>query len=289
MQVVFHADDFGLTAGVNAGIVQAHRAGVLRSASLMVTARAWEDAVAAARAEPGLDVGVHLTLVEEHPLLAVEHIPSLVHDGQFWPTHGAVGLRYLLGRWRPEEARRELAAQLDRFAGTGLVASHLDGHQHLHLLPGVFEWVVAEARRRGIRCVRDTLADPLRGAAGLRGATLLAMRGVTWLASRRVAAVDRHGLVPFLTLGFLDAGGTLTTSHLLAMLDDLRRRRPDGIVEIMLHPGRADPETARLDAHSRYRRENDLALLCDPALPDALAARGIAVTSFRALAARVAA
>ena len=286
MQVVFHADDFGLTAGVNAGIVEAHQRGVLGSTSLMVTARAWEQAVAAAHAAPGLDVGVHLTLVEERPALAAEHIPSLVEDGRLWPTHGAVGLRYLRRRWRPEEARRELAAQLERFLATGLRPSHLDGHQHLHMLPGVLDWVVAEARRRGVRFVRQTLADPLRTDAGVRGALLVGLRGVSWLARRRVAGADRRGLVPFLTVGFLDAGGTLTTPGLLATLDRLRRGRPDAIVEVMLHPGRSDAETARLDARSGYRRENDLALLCDPMLPRALAARGIEVTSFRALAAR---
>jgi predicted glycoside hydrolase/deacetylase ChbG (UPF0249 family) len=285
VKVVFHADDFGLTPGVNAGILEANERGVLGSASLMVTAPAWEDAVAGARAARGLDVGLHLTLVEECPALPPARIPSLVHDGRFWPTHGAVGLRYLRGRWRPEEARSELAAQLDRFAATGLVPSHLDGHQHLHLLPGVFEWVVSQARRRGIRFVRTTLADPLPLVGGLRAATLVALKGVGWLASRRAAAPDLRSLVPFVTVGFLEAGGKLTTPRLLAILDRVRRHWPDGIVEVMLHPGSADPTTIRVDASSGYRRANDLALLCDPSLPEALAGRGIAVTSFRELAA----
>lgn len=289
MKVVFHADDFGLTAGVNAGIVEAYERGVLRSTSLMTTAAAWEDAVARAHATAGLDVGVHLTLVEERAASPAERIPSLLRDGRFWPTHGAVGLRYLQGRWRSAEARLELAGQIERFVGAGLVPSHLDGHQHLHLLPGVFGWVASEARRRDIRFVRTTLADPISGGGGLRTATMMAMRGVGWLAVRRAAAADLRHLVPFVTVGFLHAGGQLTTPRLLAVLDHLRRRRPDAIVEVMLHPGRVDAETARLDARSGYRRERDLALVCDPELPGALARRGIDVTSFRDLAATVAA
>jgi predicted glycoside hydrolase/deacetylase ChbG (UPF0249 family) len=283
-KVVFHADDFGLTPGVNDGILEAYERGVLRSTSLMVTAPAWEDAVARARVAKGLDVGVHLTLVEECPALPPARIPSLVHDGRFWPTHGAVGLRYLQRRWRPEEARRELAAQLDRFAATGLVPSHLDGHQHLHLLPGVFEWVVSEARRRGIRFVRTTLADPLPVTGGLRGLTLVALKGVGWLAARRAVASDLRHLVRFVTVGFLEAGGKLATPRLLAILDRVRRRWPGGIVEVMLHPGSADPTTIRVDANSGYQRANDLALLCDPSLAGALADRDIALTSFRELA-----
>ena len=63
MKVVFHADDFGLTGAVNAGILEAHERGVLASASIMVTAPAAEAAVAAARARPTLDCGLHVTLV----------------------------------------------------------------------------------------------------------------------------------------------------------------------------------------------------------------------------------
>lgn len=284
MKVVFHADDFGLTAGVNAGIVEAYERGVLRSTSLMVTAPAWEDAVARAKATPGLDVGVHLTLVEERPALPPERLPGLVHDGRFWPSHGEVGLRWLRRRWRTDEATAELAAQLARFEATGLAASHLDGHQHLHLLPGVFAWVVAAARRRGIRFVRARLADPLRGG-GARAAVLLALRGVGRLAERGVAPADRRALLPFLTVGFLHAGGALTSARVLAVLDRVRRRRPDAVVEVMLHPGRPDEETRRQYGHWGYQWGNDLALLLDPALPGELARRGIEVTSFRALAA----
>jgi hypothetical protein len=284
VKVVFHADDFGLTAGVNAGIVEAYERGVLRSTSLMVTAPGFEDAVARAKATPGLDVGVHLTLVEEAPVLPPDRIPSLVRDGRFWPSHGTVGLRWLARRWRSEEACAELRAQLDRFAATGLIASHLDGHQHLHLLPEVFAGVAAEARRCGIRFVRSTLADPLPDGSPSRAAALLALRGVGWLAARRAASADRRSLAPFLTIGFLHAGGTLTSARLLGVLDRLRRRRPDAIVEVMLHPGLPDDESRRRYGHWRYQWDKDFALLVDPALPDELMRRGVELTSFRELA-----
>ena len=284
MKVVFHADDFGLTAGVNAGIVEAYERGVLRSTSLMVTAPAWEDAVARAKATPGLDVGVHLTLVEEQPALPPDRIPSLVQGGRFWPSHGTVGLRWLTRRWHSAEARAELRAQLERFDATGLVPSHVDGHQHLHLLPGVFPWAAAEARRRNIRFLRTTLADPLPGGSPPRAAAMLALRAVGWLALLRTGAADRRALAPFVTVGFLHAGGTFTTERLLAVLDRLRRHRPDAVVEVMLHPGRPDEETRRRYGHWRYQWENDFALLVDPSLPAQLLRRGIEVTSFRELA-----
>jgi predicted glycoside hydrolase/deacetylase ChbG (UPF0249 family) len=285
MKVVFHADDFGLTPAINDGILEAHERGVLGSTSLIVTGEAAEGAVAAARATPGLDVGVHLTLVEERPALPPDRIPSLVDGDRFLPTHATVGGRYLLGRWRPAEARAELAAQLERFAGSGLAPSHLDGHQHLHLLPGVLPFVAAEARRRGIRFVRTVLADVAsRPAQAARALTLHATNLVSRLASLGMAREDRWDLIPFRTLGFLHAGGGMTLADLLDSLDRVRRSSPEPVVEVMLHPGRRDARTERRYGHWGYRWENDLALLLDPRLRDALAQRGIEWTSFRAVA-----
>jgi predicted glycoside hydrolase/deacetylase ChbG (UPF0249 family) len=283
MKVVFHADDFGLSSAVNDGILEAHERGVLGSTSLMVTAAAADDAARAARAHPSLDTGIHLTLVEEAAVLPAARVPTIAPGGRFWPSHMTVAARYATGRWRVAEARAELAAQWARFDELGLRPSHADGHQHLHLLPGVFPAVADDARRRGVRFVRTTLADPLTSGAGLVRRGLL-------VATRALAALARWptrstGLVPFLTVGFLAAGGTMTRPGLLAILDRLRARRPQAIVEVMLHPGHRDDDTVRRYGHWRYQWERDFALLIDPALRDALAARGIEPTSFRALAA----
>src|SRR4029077_5929785 len=104
VKVIFHADVFGLTRAVNAGIVEAHERGVLGSTSLMASAEAAEDAASLARSLPRLDVGLHGTLVEERPLLPPARIPTLVDGRRFWPNHAAVFARYASGRWRVDEA-----------------------------------------------------------------------------------------------------------------------------------------------------------------------------------------
>lgn len=280
MKVVFHADDFGLSKAVNAGIFEAWQRGVLRSTSLMVTADAAQDAIALTKVRPGLDVGLHLTLVEERPALSPASIPTL-HDGErFWPTHAAIGLRYALGRWDPTEAEAELEAQWELFRGYGLRASHCDGHQHLHLLPRVFPAVIAQARRHGVRFVRSRLVGgPLRGGwRPARRVLLLATRAVSGLARRGVPSGHLGGSFP--TLGFVEAGGRLTVSRLLQALDHLARDPSVRLVEVMLHPGHRDAATETRYGHWRYSWENDLALLLDPHLPEALADRGIEITSF---------
>src|SRR5205823_3709524 len=127
-----------------------------------------EDAASLARSVPDLDVGLHVTLVEERPLLPAERVPSLVTGGRFWPSHATVFARYAAGRWSADEAAAETAAQWERLAALGIRSSHCDGHQHLHLLPQLFPRVVQLARRHGVRFVRTWLGGPA-GAGSATG------------------------------------------------------------------------------------------------------------------------
>jgi predicted glycoside hydrolase/deacetylase ChbG (UPF0249 family) len=227
---------------------------------------------------------MHITLVEERPVLPPGRIPSLVTDGHFWPNFGSVCLRYALGRWRPAEAQAEIAAQWDRLSEFGIQPSHWDSHQHLHMLPRLFPWVVAQAGRRGVRFVRARLAEPAGGATSfVRRLQLLGIQGVSAVATRYVAPVDGAAMIPFMTVGFYSAGGALTTVQLLEILDRLGGTA-DTIVEVMLHPGRSDAETLRKYGHWGYAWERDLELLLDPTLSEALDRRGMEVTSFRDVA-----
>jgi len=142
--------------------------------------------------------------------------------------------------------------------------------------------VVALARRGGVRFVRTRLVGG--GGAPARRATRLALNGVAALARRGVPAGERDLTTRFVTVGFVEAGGRLTASRLLDILDSLAARRLP-VVEVMLHPGNCDAETERAYGHWGYRWDRDRELLLDPGLPEALARRGIEATSFRALAA----
>ena len=83
-QLIVNADDLGLTPGVNRGILRAFQDGIVTSASLLVTGSAFEEAVALAWQNPELDVGLHLTLVEERAVLGREILPTLVDEtGRF--------------------------------------------------------------------------------------------------------------------------------------------------------------------------------------------------------------
>src|SRR5580704_10291713 len=108
-QLILNADDFGLTRGVNEGIIRAHRDGILTSATLMATGSAFEDAVERARATPTLGVGCHLVLTGGVAIAPRKEIPSLVDAaGRLPRSLGSFVVRLSSGRIRAQEIEVEL-------------------------------------------------------------------------------------------------------------------------------------------------------------------------------------
>jgi hopanoid biosynthesis associated protein HpnK len=178
--LIVTGDDFGAAPETNAGIIEAHRQGILTSASLMVTGAAAGDAVRLARESPDLAVGLHLVLVQGRPASPPSEIPRLVGaDGLFREAPIPTGLRYAatsLGRDGRVQLTREIDAQLAAFARTGLALSHVDGHCNMHLHPMVLPVLLELAARRGVRAVRLT-RDPLLPALRLDRAHALGKLG----------------------------------------------------------------------------------------------------------------
>ncbi len=152
---VVNGDDFGFSRGVNRAIIEAHEHGVLTSASLMVTGDAFEEAVELARRRPSLAVGLHLVLVSGRGALSPAEIPHLVNSkGSFPFSPFRTGLHYQFNSNARRELGMEIRAQLEKFADTGLILSHVDGHLHMHSHPVVMRLLVDLAGEFGIRRIR---------------------------------------------------------------------------------------------------------------------------------------
>ncbi len=159
-RLIVNADDFGASRSINQAVVQAHRDGILTTASLMVNEPAFEEAVALAKEHPRLGVGLHLTLSHGHSTLASEKIPGLVNQrGEFSNQPEMTGLRYFMRRQLHGQLRQEIHAQFEKFRGTGLPLDHVNGHLHFHLHPTVFRIVMKVADKFGVRHMRLT-RDP---------------------------------------------------------------------------------------------------------------------------------
>jgi hopanoid biosynthesis associated protein HpnK len=236
MKLIVNADDFGQSHEINQAVIQAHREGILTSASLMVAGAAFDEAVRLAWQTPTLSVGLHVAVVDAPAVLPLSQIPRLLDDAGKLPSNPVwAGLRYALdGRVR-EELGRELAAQFSRFAATGLPLSHVDGHLHLHVHPTVFHLLLPlmlRYRARGFRlaCAPPPAAwgrDPREFAGKAASAAALA------LLSRRCQRLLRGSgiAVAAQTYGFLRSGH-MDERYVLDLLS-----RINGVsAEIYFHP-----------------------------------------------------
>ncbi|WP_400244205.1 chitin disaccharide deacetylase [Niallia sp. JL1B1071] len=127
-KVIINADDFGLSRGVNYGIIDAHLKGIVTSATMMMNAKATKHAVSLAKDTPSLKVGVHLVLTWGRPLL--EDVPSLVDEaGNFKKQIFVYGNPFSISL---DDLEREWTAQMEKCLDADLTPSHLDSHHHVH-------------------------------------------------------------------------------------------------------------------------------------------------------------
>lgn len=269
-RLIVNADDLGLHPSINAGIVAAHRDGVVTSASLCAGGAAFEDAITRLRQAPRLGVGVHLTLVAERPVSPPARLPTLAPHGRLPRHFTTLFRRLLLGRIREHEIEAELVAQVERVADAGVRVTHLDGHQHVHLHPRLLPLVLRVARRFSVPAIRA--ARRVTPWSAVRPAMLspFARRG-----ARLVRAAGFK--TPDTCLG-LESTGRLDEPRLLA----LARRLGVGTSELVCHPGSDDAAIAqRYDWGFRWQRELDA--LTSPRVREALGERAIALVDYGAL------
>ncbi len=268
--LIVNADDFGLTPGVNRGIIHGFENGIITSTSLLAVAPAFDDAVACWRAtsRAGLGIGVHFALVgEDPPLLSAREIPSLVDArGHFPPSWKQFLPRASAGRIDPDEVRAELGAQLRRIEEVGIVPTHVDSHQHLHLWPMVRRIVVDLACQHGI----DAIRVPRSMARGARPFLL------NRLADRLGTAAHAAGLRHPQVFAGLEESGSLDQVRLKAVLQALG---PFASAEIGCHPG-LDDDPDRDRYRWGFHWSEELLALCDPTIAEHIERHGFVLGSF---------
>jgi len=242
LRLIVNADDFGLTPGVSAGILAAHRHGIVTSTTALVTAALDREQAAAAR-DSTLGIGLHVNLTLGAPLTRGR---SLV-DGAGRFVRDA---RHAAARADAGEVRAEVEAQLARFRRLfGRTPTHLDTHHHVGLHPPVREVVL-----------------------GLASALRVPVRSQSEAARSRARAAGLRTPDHFFGESGPDAywSPARTLAHLAAL--------PPGVTEFMTHPGWCDAVLA----YSRYgrQRETELAGLGTATARGAAAALGITLCHF---------
>ncbi len=241
----------------------------------MPNGRSFADALNLIARNPDLGVGIHLSLVNERALAPTAELGGLVTpDGQLPPSYLAFAKGYLTGRITPSAVRTEIAAQMRQALATGLRPTHIDSHQHLHMLPGLAQLVADAAREAGIPTIRvprerGSIFPP---AYSPRGAQLRVLTALSRGHARRYQRAGFRVVDHFWGLGVSGCLTEPTLDHLLSLL------RP-GVNEIMTHPGEADDAT-RASFPWNYQWDAELAALQSPAIRRRLDALDIRLAHF---------
>jgi len=236
LRLIVNADDFGRSQSINAAVIRAHREGILTSASLMVNEPGCAEAVALAKENPKLGVGLHLSLVCGRSALPPSEVPGLVNQrGEFGPNPVVVGMKYHFNRNLRPQLRAEIHEQFARFHATALPLDHVNGHLHFHLHPVVFEILMTDAKELGLRHLRLTRDDFWMNLGLARGRIFYRVSHALVLGI--LAAVSRQSLLDQNVRHTGHVFGLLQDSHvhedfILKLLPFL----PPGDSELYSHP-----------------------------------------------------
>ena len=237
LKKIFNADDFGISKGVNAAIEQAHKEGILNSASLMVNQKYAQEAIEKAKQMPDLEMGLHINLTNEEPAANPKDIPLLVgENGKL--KNGFVNL-LLLSFLHPCELARqveiEVRAQIEKYMQSGLKLDHLDSHRHVHLIPVIFKVVKKlgdEFNVKRIRLMNENIFNTIK-------------------QNQAESYLFDGGIIKYMLLRFLSWwNGYKSDVYFYTILFTCKIsseqfknvKIPHGYkaVEIMIHPGRPD-------------------------------------------------
>jgi chitin disaccharide deacetylase len=241
-KLIATADDVGLHPAMTTGALRAHGHGIVTACSVVANGRAIDDAIARLRDAPTLCVGIHLTLVGELPLRKPFEIPSLVDtNGRLYASFTRFVPRYLAGAIRLRDVELELRAQIEKLLNADLPLRHANGHQHLHLLPRIFDLVVRLCGEYEIAYVRTVSEE-----------TTWSLRGASMAVLSNLGRHDR------------DHASTVLTND-----------RTIGVTELVCHPAFWDAGEESPPYPWNYRWREETEALCDPEVRAVLDAQGI--------------
>ncbi|MGL4848448.1 MAG: chitin disaccharide deacetylase [Clostridium sp.] len=241
MKIIFNADDFGLTEGVNLGIIKGFKKGIVKSTTLMVNMGYAKHAVELAKQNPGLGVGVHLTVTAGRPI--IEKKTSLLDENNNFYNKDLL-YDYTV-EFEVEDLYNEWKAQIEKFIEmVGEKPTHLDSHHHIHLIPKYLDVALRLANEYEI---------PMR----------------------EQKHTDKKYEYVKLAQTFIGSG-----CEKEYFLEDRENILGENIVEIMCHPAIVDDELIRISSYNKGR-ENELEIITSEEIRNWIENNEIEIINFR--------
>ncbi|MCC7104096.1 MAG: ChbG/HpnK family deacetylase [Chloroflexi bacterium] len=297
-ELIVNADEFGLTEGVNRGIEAVHRRGLCTSTTLVANEHAFENAIEMARQMPGLAIGVHLNITHGVPVLPEVRVHTLVDEDGLFYRRSRFLRRAVAGQVNLVHVEDEFRAQIEKVMEAGILPSHLDSHESIYMYPAIFRILASLAREYHLPA---RLQDEHLMRAGFASRELQAR----YLASETFAKNQVMNVLANRYRILLRDWGIPTTDHFISTFGCYRKQPndlyealryelvhlPEGVTELMVHPGFADSLLEMsLDGgrEAALRREEEVHVLTDPRIRALLEEQQIRLIDYRVLGAIIA-
>jgi hopanoid biosynthesis associated protein HpnK len=279
--LIVNADDFGLSPEVNAGVVRAHRDGILGSASLMVAEPASKSAAELARQNPALDVGLHAVVCRGRSILDAARLRGAVDaSGRFIENPVLAGMRYFFDRSMRTKMTDELRAQVERHLELVGYLNHIDGHLNFHVHPLFADILIDLAVEYKVPCIRlprESVMTTLRLRRDNAPHKLAESAIFRTLSRRTRRMMTARGLRSTDALFGLHQSGNLDEDYIVGVIEQLR----DGTTELYFHPA-ADVGGIPPSAAAQLEVE----ILTSPRVRDAIDRNRIELITFADLSKR---
>lgn len=262
-QLIINSDDYGRTPEISRGIRESHLRGVVTSTTCMMNIPTTADDIAIALKEsPTLAMGVHLVLTMGKPILPPERVPTIVDANGKNRKYDAFIEN--IPNLSVDEVKAEWRAQIEAYIkASGRQPTHLDSHHHSsYFAPALFRTMLELAKEYGC-----PIRYPLREGDTSREFGETVKQAPALLAEFNPRRPD------VFFVDFYDEGAT--QDNLLSIFN----RVPEGISELMCHPGYVEADFAKESVYN-LQREKELKILTDPAVKEAIEAQGIKLITF---------
>jgi predicted glycoside hydrolase/deacetylase ChbG (UPF0249 family) len=270
-RLIVSGDDLGLHEAINKGVLTAHEEGIVTAASIVACGRAFDHACRLVEKRRKLDLGIHLTLVEEKPVLGPDQLKTLAPKRVLPKSYRQLFVGLIKGRIDVNEIEMELDAQIQRVLKAGLTISHLDSHQHAHFFPQLRRVLFRLAEHYGIKAVRA-------GGRVTPGRTKFSLF-LAPLAKNLQRAARARGLLTPDTLWLPSPSGRLTGLDLVKGIPKL----PEGVSELVVHPGMDQKAIEREYPDWGFKWQQELAAVRATDVRDTLTRHNVELTRYSEL------
>lgn len=277
--IIFNADDFGMNTYVNDAIIDGHVNGIITSTSLVASGDAYKEAIKIAKLYPKLGVGIHSTLVGGlKPLSNPKDVPSLLNEnGVFFDSHVDFIKRVYSKQINFTEVYNELDLQFKKILSSNLNVTHVDGHQHLHVLPEVLPIILSLMKKYKLNKMRIPKESYLFFNKNYSLSRIIGKFGLSFISHKAHKSSKQLWIAsPRYFWGMMN-GGDMTESNVIKIIKEAKKYI--GTHEVMIHPGTSNKALNEM-YHWNYHWEEELAAMKSDKVKQSLVQAGFNLINY---------